>query len=84
LQLLHCRFWYEGGGTATFTHNFNDGAVIGAFPRSSEWQQVTGSVVVSRRASRLWAYLGYPTRNTRGWVDVTGFQILRLGGLGSC
>jgi hypothetical protein len=83
-MLFHSRFWYEDGSTTIFAHNQNDGAVIGAFPRSSEWQQVTGSLVVSRRASRLWTYLGYPTRNTRGWVDVTGFQILRLGGLGSC
>ena len=85
-QLLHNRFFLGGGlGVAVaYAHNTATGAAIGAFPGSSEWQQVTGSVVLSRRATEMSVYVGYPTQNTRGWVDVTGYQIIRLGGLGSC
>ena len=58
--------FYESGGNIAFGHDQSSGAAIGAFYSSREWQQISASLVVRRRATALDVYIGYPTQNSAG------------------
>ena len=57
-MLLHCRFFLNGGGEATFSASSEGNVQIGAFPTSFAWQRIEAAVNVPRPASRLDVYLG--------------------------
>src|SRR5690606_2162850 len=65
-QLLHSRWYYDGGQTRT-TH--------GGFPsQRGRWERISTTIDLSGVTSieRMDFYIGYPQRSTRGYVLVTG------------
>lgn len=83
-QLLHNRFYLAGGASQGWGSEPGTGVEVGAFPSSYTWQRIVVAVEVRRPAARVMLALGYPSLHTVGYMDITGVDLRRLGGDGSC
>lgn len=84
-MVMHCRFFGNGRNVAWAQTDEKIAKQIGAWPeKRGVWTQVRARLNVGFTAHTLLWYAMYPSRATKGTVELTGVSARRLGGDGAC